>query len=241
MDKVSMADVQERVREALAELSASYEKLEAKTKTAILVGAGAASLAGVTIAVVRLRRKRGALNAKKTVAPSEREEASAQEPSTSPASPSPIKEKPKSKPKAKATVSSRLPLFPCTLNRLTSLSLSLSRSRSPKASSSPIKGALRQITSRAPRREEGDLAMRSHYATKPALSYIDIFVKAMGDQYSRANPNGYIILLIAENKLTTGASAPSLRALHPSPRSTDRQIYSLSLSISLFLPHWFSE
>ena len=124
MDKVSMADVQERVREALAELSASYEKLEAKTKTAILVGAGAASLAGVTIAVVRLRRKRGALNAKKTVAPSEREEASAQEPSTSPASPSPIKEKPKSKPKAKATVSSRLPLFPCTLNRLTSLSLS---------------------------------------------------------------------------------------------------------------------
>ena len=74
--------------------------------------------------------------------------------------------------------------------------------------------------------------MRSHYATKPALSYIDIFVKAMGDQYSRANPNGYIILLIAENKLTTGASAPSAPSTHHRDRPTDKLTPYLSPSLS---------
>ena len=56
---------------------------------------------------------------------------------------------------------------------------------------------------RAGPRAEGDLALRSQVATKPALSYIDVFVKALGDLWAPANPKGYIVLLIAENKLTT--------------------------------------
>ena len=56
---------------------------------------------------------------------------------------------------------------------------------------------------RAGPRAEGDLALRSQVATKPALSYIDVFVKALGDLWAPANPKGYIVLLVAENKLTT--------------------------------------
>ena len=60
-------------------------------------------------------------------------------------------------------------------------------------------------------REEGDLAPRSKLATKPALSYLDVFLEALDSQWSRRNPNGYVPLLIAENKLSADVIAKRVR------------------------------
>ena len=41
-------------------------------------------------------------------------------------------------------------------------------------------------------RGKGDLALRADNATKPALSYIGLFVEAMADLYAANNPQGFI-------------------------------------------------
>lgn len=68
-------------------------------------------------------------------------------------------------------------------------------------------------------RAEGDLAVRSSTATQPALSYLDVFLEAMSDQWTEKNAQGYIILLIAENKLTTGMVVKRLRQVKNVPDS----------------------
>ena len=68
-------------------------------------------------------------------------------------------------------------------------------------------------------RAEGDLAVRSSTATQPALSYLDVFLEAMSDQWTEKNAQGHIILLIAENKLTTGMVVKRLRQVKNVPDS----------------------
>ena len=47
------------------------------------------------------------------------------------------------------------------------------------------------------------LSRRGSAALKPALPYLGLFVKALADQYdAETNPEGYIALCVAENKLT---------------------------------------
>ena len=66
-------------------------------------------------------------------------------------------------------------------------------------------------------RGEGDLALRAAGAIKPALSYIDIFLEALGNQWSPSNNTGYIVLLIAENKLTTELVSKRFRQVKSVP------------------------
>ena len=68
-----------------------------------------------------------------------------------------------------------------------------------------------------------DISARGFVLTKPALSYLEVFLKALGDQYEAAtNPDGYVILAVAENKLTySDVILPKLLELHRSVTEED--------------------
>ncbi|QDZ24643.1 1-aminocyclopropane-1-carboxylate synthase [Chloropicon primus] len=66
-----------------------------------------------------------------------------------------------------------------------------------------------------------DLSLRSMDLTKPALSYLDVFLEALGNQWtpSMNKEEGYICLLIAENKLTTSLVSKRFKQVKTVPDS----------------------
>jgi 1-aminocyclopropane-1-carboxylate synthase len=61
------------------------------------------------------------------------------------------------------------------------------------------------------------LAPRSARARQPALSYFAAFIKACGDLWSPQNPDGFVVVSVAENRLSKQSVADALAAAPPPP------------------------